>query len=35
VSDYAAVMHGGRIIETGEPGEISEKLSELYFGGSA
>jgi branched-chain amino acid transport system ATP-binding protein len=35
VSDYAAVMHGGRIIETGEPGEISEKLSELYFGGAA
>ncbi len=35
VSDYAAVMHGGRIIESGEPGEISEKLSELYFGGSA
>jgi branched-chain amino acid transport system ATP-binding protein len=35
VSDYAAVMHGGRIVETGEPGEISEKLSELYFGGAA
>jgi branched-chain amino acid transport system ATP-binding protein len=35
VSDYAAVMQGGRIIETGEPGEISEKLSELYFGGAA
>jgi branched-chain amino acid transport system ATP-binding protein len=35
VSDYAAVMHGGRIVETGEPGEISDKLSELYFGGAA
>lgn len=35
VSDYAAVMHGGRIVETGEPGEISEKLNELYFGGAA
>jgi branched-chain amino acid transport system ATP-binding protein len=35
VSDYAAVMQGGRIVETGEPGEISEKLSELYFGGAA
>ena len=33
VSDYAAVMHGGRIIETGEPAEIEGKLNELYFGG--
>jgi branched-chain amino acid transport system ATP-binding protein len=33
VSDYAAVMHGGRIIETGEPGEIESRLNELYFGG--
>jgi branched-chain amino acid transport system ATP-binding protein len=35
VADYAAVMHGGRIVATGEPDEISEKLSELYFGGAA
>jgi branched-chain amino acid transport system ATP-binding protein len=35
VSDYAAVMHGGRIIESGEPGEISARLRELYFGGAA
>jgi branched-chain amino acid transport system ATP-binding protein len=35
VSDYAAVMHGGRIIETGEPIEIEHRLNELYFGGAA
>ena len=35
VSDYAAVMHGGRIIDSGEPGEISDRLGELYFGGAA
>lgn len=35
VSDYAAVMHGGRIVDTGEPGEIESKLNELYFGGAA
>jgi len=35
VSDYAAVMHGGRIIQTGEPAEIEHKLNELYFGGAA
>jgi branched-chain amino acid transport system ATP-binding protein len=35
VSDYAAVMQGGRIVETGEPGEIESKLNELYFGGAA
>lgn len=35
VSDYAAVMHGGRIIQTGEPREIEHKLNELYFGGAA
>jgi branched-chain amino acid transport system ATP-binding protein len=35
VSDYAAVMAGGRIVDSGEPGEISERLSELYFGGGA
>lgn len=35
VADYAAVMHGGRIIETGEPREIESRLNELYFGGAA
>jgi branched-chain amino acid transport system ATP-binding protein len=35
VADYAAVMQGGRIIDTGEPGEIEGKLNELYFGGAA
>jgi branched-chain amino acid transport system ATP-binding protein len=35
VADYAAVMHGGRIVATGEPAEIQHKLSELYFGGAA
>ena len=35
VADYAAVMHGGRIVATGEPGEIEHRLSELYFGGAA
>ena len=35
VADYAAVMHGGRIVDTGEPGEIEAKLNDLYFGGAA
>jgi branched-chain amino acid transport system ATP-binding protein len=35
VADYAAVMHGGRVLATGEPAEIQHKLSELYFGGAA
>ena len=35
VADYAAVMQGGRIIDTGEPGEIEAKLNDLYFGGAA
>jgi branched-chain amino acid transport system ATP-binding protein len=35
VADYAAVMHGGRIVATGEPAEIEQQLSELYFGGAA
>ena len=34
VADYAAVMQGGRIIDTGEPAEIEARLNELYFGGS-
>jgi branched-chain amino acid transport system ATP-binding protein len=35
VADYAAVMHGGRIVERGEPDEVEGKLNELYFGGAA
>lgn len=35
VADYAAVMQGGRITETGEPQEIASRLNELYFGGAA
>ncbi len=35
VSDYAAVMQGGRVVQTGEPGEIEARLNELYFGGAA
>jgi branched-chain amino acid transport system ATP-binding protein len=35
VADYAALMHGGRIIATGEPLEIESRLNELYFGGAA
>jgi branched-chain amino acid transport system ATP-binding protein len=35
VADYAAVMHGGRIVATGEPAEIQDKLADLYFGGAA
>ena len=35
VADYAAVMQGGRVIESGEPAEVENRLSELYFGGAA
>jgi branched-chain amino acid transport system ATP-binding protein len=35
VADYAAVMHGGRIVDRGEPVEVEGKLNELYFGGAA
>ena len=35
VSDYAAVMQGGRIVASGEPDEIEDQLTELYFGGAA
>jgi branched-chain amino acid transport system ATP-binding protein len=34
VADYAAVMQGGRVVDTGEPAEIEAKLDELYFGGN-
>jgi hypothetical protein len=29
------VMHGGRIVATGEPVEIQHRLTDLYFGGAA
>ncbi|MBN9620249.1 MAG: ABC transporter ATP-binding protein [Actinobacteria bacterium] len=35
VCDYAAVMHGGRIVDSGEPGEIEGRLHDVYFGGAA
>jgi len=35
VSDYAAVMSGGRIIATGEPDEINETMSDVILGGAA
>ena len=35
VADYAAVMQGGRIVATGEPAEIENRLTDLYFGGAA
>ncbi|MGA8258299.1 MAG: ABC transporter ATP-binding protein [Nocardioides sp.] len=35
VSDYAAVMTGGRIVATGEPDEILETMSDVILGGAA
>lgn len=35
VSDYAAVMSGGRIVATGEPGEILETMADVILGGAA
>ena len=35
VADYAAVMQSGHVVASGEPGEIRQRLSELYFGGPA
>jgi branched-chain amino acid transport system ATP-binding protein len=35
VADYAAVMVGGRIVATGEPDEINEKMSDVILGGAA
>ena len=35
VADYAAVMHGGRVVSSGEPTEVESRLNELYFGGAA
>lgn len=35
VSDYAAVMTGGRIVATGEPDEINAQMSDVILGGAA
>ena len=35
VADYAAVMTGGRVVATGEPGEILETMSDVILGGAA
>jgi len=35
VSDYAAVMSGGRIVATGEPDEVLETMSDVILGGAA
>jgi branched-chain amino acid transport system ATP-binding protein len=35
VADHAAVMHGGRIVATGEPDEIADHLARTFLGGAA
>ena len=35
VSDYAAVMVGGRIVATGEPEEVMSTMSDVMLGGAA
>jgi len=35
VADYAAVMSGGRIVATGEPGEILDSMADLVLGGAS
>ena len=35
VSDYAAVMQGGRVVATGEPDEINATMSDVMLGGAA
>jgi branched-chain amino acid transport system ATP-binding protein len=35
VSDYAAVMSGGRIVASGEPAEILDTMSDVILGGAA
>jgi len=35
VSDYAAVMVGGRVVRTGEPQEIAAVMSDVILGGAA
>jgi branched-chain amino acid transport system ATP-binding protein len=35
VSDYAAVMTGGKVVATGEPDEINEIMADVILGGAA
>ncbi|MGN6779894.1 MAG: ABC transporter ATP-binding protein [Marmoricola sp.] len=35
ISDYAAVMTGGRIVATGEPDEINDIMADVMLGGAA
>lgn len=35
VSDYAAVMSGGRVVATGEPDEINATMTDVILGGAA
>lgn len=35
ISDYAAVMTGGRIVATGEPDEINDIMADVILGGAA
>jgi branched-chain amino acid transport system ATP-binding protein len=35
VSDYAAVMPGGRVVATGEPDEINQIMADVILGGAA
>jgi branched-chain amino acid transport system ATP-binding protein len=35
IADHAAVMSGGRVVATGEPGEIESIMAEVVLGGAA
>ena len=35
IADYAAVMSGGRVVATGDPGEILRTMSDVILGGAA
>ena len=35
VADYAAVMAGGRIVGSGEPGEVMDTMADVILGGAA
>ncbi len=35
IADYAAVMTGGRVVATGEPGEIEAIMADVILGGAA
>jgi branched-chain amino acid transport system ATP-binding protein len=35
ISDYAAVMTGGRVVATGEPEEIRGIMADVMLGGAA